>query len=144
MVPGYLLSHSLCGPWHRTGQWPMFLQAWIQGHMSHSTEACRQSLDLKAVNPVGPLHIPYSILLSPGYSQSTQICFSCARRLGQCAHTVMCKHPVSGHHQDEQFRVKCLGLANPWEGWGPSVLSCKGNCGFFLSFSSSSSFSPLF
>lgn len=47
----------------------------------------------------------------------------------------MRKRLVSGQRQDEQFLVKCRGLENPREGWGPSVLSCKGNCGFFLSFS---------
>lgn len=68
LAPGYLLSDSLCDPWHqlghRMGRWPMFSQAWLRPRQPLHGGQRSWILALKAAS----LHNPHSILLSLGFS----------------------------------------------------------------------------
>lgn len=135
-APGYPLADSLHDPWHplgrRMGQWLTFLQVWIWGHVSHSREASKSGARL----PLIQLRPPHPVLrfIKPRVLPKRCGPHGPMWKDEAITRTVAHKCPVSDQHQDAQSPVKCLGLAKPREGWGPSMLSCKGNCGFFLSF----------
>lgn len=93
-----------------------------------------QRLGLKALNPLEPLHTPHSVLCLRFPCITSDVLFFCT---GRWTHQV----PGSSFWLISGHPLKCQGGVSPQQGWGPSVCSYKGNCGFFLfSFSLSSSF----